>query len=136
MVIGMDFYKDSAQKNSSVCAFIASIDNKESKLNCTKYFSRCHIQPRGQEFSNSLEMFMIGFYNSNLKIIFSYYYFHSFCFVFPKDALAKYNEKNHTFPDRVIIYRDGVSDGQLDAVAEFEVPQIKKSFNYVSQEYK
>ena len=60
MVIGMDIYKDSAQKDSSVCAFIASIDNKESKLNCTKYFSRCQIQARGQEFSNTLEAFMIG----------------------------------------------------------------------------
>ncbi len=111
MVIGMDFYKDSAQKNSSVCAFIASIDNKESKLNCTKYFSRCHIQPRGQEFSTCLEMFMV-------------------------DALAKYNERNHTYPDRIVIYRDGVSDGQFEAVSELEVPQIKRAFKYVNEEYK
>jgi len=49
--------------------------------------------------------------------------------------LNKYNERNQTFPDRIIIYRDGVSDGQLDAVADFEVPQIKKSFKYVNEQY-
>ena len=50
--------------------------------------------------------------------------------------MAKYNEKNQVFPDRIIVYRDGVSDGQFDAVAEFEVPQIKKSFKYVSETYR
>ena len=50
--------------------------------------------------------------------------------------MAKYNEKNQVFPDRIIVYRDGVSDGQFDAVAKFEVPQIKKSFKYVSETYR
>ena len=76
----MDFYKDSAQKNSSVCAFIASIDNKESKLNCTKYFSRCHIQPRGQEFANSLEMFMTGIHKLYLNVFESFLKFFFFDF--------------------------------------------------------
>ena len=50
--------------------------------------------------------------------------------------MAKYNEKNQVFPDRIIVYRDGVSDGQFDAVSQFEVPQIKKSFKYVSETYR
>jgi hypothetical protein len=61
MVVGMDFYKDSAQKNLSVAAFIASINGvQENKLNCTKYFSRCAMQQRGEEFSDSLQVFMRG----------------------------------------------------------------------------
>jgi aubergine-like protein len=112
MVIGMDFYKDSAQQNKNVCAFIASIDNKESKFNCTRYYSKCHLQPRDQGFSNCLEQFMI-------------------------DALAKYRERNGILPDRIIVYRDGVSDGQFDAVSTLEVPQIRKSFVFTGgDEYK
>ena len=31
-------------------------------------------------------------------------------------------------PDRIIVFRDGVGDGQMFTVVEFEVPQIKKCF--------
>lgn len=61
MVIGMDFYKDSAQKNMSVAAFVASINGvQDNKLNCTKYFSRCAMQQRGREFADNLQEFMRG----------------------------------------------------------------------------
>ncbi len=46
-------------------------------------------------------------------------------------ALKKYHEVNDTLPEKIIVYRDGVGDGQLPAVYEHEVPQmiqaIKKS---------
>ncbi len=35
---------------------------------------------------------------------------------------------NQTLPDRIIVFRDGVGDGQMYTVVEFEVPQIKKCF--------
>ena len=35
---------------------------------------------------------------------------------------------NQTLPDRIIVFRDGVGDGQMFTVVEFEVPQIKKCF--------
>jgi aubergine-like protein len=61
MVVGMDFYKDSSQRNTSVAAFVSSLNgNNPLKYNCTKYYSRCHLQPKGQEFMNGLEAFMIG----------------------------------------------------------------------------
>lgn len=61
MVIGMDVYKDSSQRNMSVAAFIASVNGtQENKLNCTKYYSRCQLQEKGQEFSTGLQTFMIG----------------------------------------------------------------------------
>ena len=44
------------------------------------------------------------------------------------DALRKYHEINKQLPDRIIIYRDGVGDGQLPAVVEHELPQIISSF--------
>jgi aubergine-like protein len=112
MIIGMDFYKDSAQKNSSVAAFIASINGvQDNKLNCTKYFSKCHLQPRGNEFADGLQVFMT-------------------------EALKKYNERNNTLPDRIFVYRDGVSDSQFDKLSEFEIPQMKSAFNAFGENYK
>jgi aubergine-like protein len=112
MIIGMDFYKDSAQKNSSVAAFIASINGvQDNKLNCTKYFSKCHLQPRGNEFADGLQVFMT-------------------------EALKKYNERNNTLPDRIFVYRDGVSDNQFDKLSEFEIPQMKSAFKAFGENYR
>ena len=61
MIVGMDLYKDASQKNTSVAAFIASINGtQENKLNCTRYYSRCHMQNRGEEFTYNLQVFMTG----------------------------------------------------------------------------
>uniref|UniRef100_A0A8B9RFJ1 Piwi-like protein 2 n=1 Tax=Astyanax mexicanus TaxID=7994 RepID=A0A8B9RFJ1_ASTMX len=35
---------------------------------------------------------------------------------------------NHSFPEKIVIYRDGVSDGQLKTVEQYEIPQILKCF--------
>lgn len=111
MVVGMDFYKDSAHKNTSVAAFVASINGvQENKLNCTKYFSRCALQQKGEEFHSNLQIFM-------------------------RDALEKYNEKNNCLPDRIFIYRDGCGDGQFSGVFEFEIPQLKQAFVDVNPNY-
>lgn len=112
MVVGMDFYKDSAQKNMSVAAFVASTNGtQENKLNCTKYFSRCALQQRSEEFADNLNVFM-------------------------RDALHRYNECNNCLPDRIFIYRDGCGDGQFAGVTEFEIPQIKEAFKGVNPNYK
>ena len=49
MLCGIDTYHDSARKNASVCAFIATTNE-----NKTKYFSRATIQETHQELSNNL----------------------------------------------------------------------------------
>lgn len=61
MVVGMDVYKDSAQRNKSVAAFIASLNGtRENKLNCTRYYSKCQIEPKDTVFSTGLRGFMSG----------------------------------------------------------------------------
>lgn len=35
---------------------------------------------------------------------------------------------NHNFPEKIVVYRDGVSDGQLKMVELYEVPQLLKCF--------
>ena len=65
MICGIDTYHDSASKNSSVCAFIAT-----SNAAKTKYFSRATIQQTHQELSNNLSLTVkcklyVLFFNSN-----------------------------------------------------------------------
>lgn len=49
--------------------------------------------------------------------------------------MIKYREKNNVLPDRIFVYRDGVSDGQFSGVAEYEVPQMKAAFTDISENY-
>lgn len=44
------------------------------------------------------------------------------CFI---EALNKYRYKNNTLPNSIIIYRDGVGDGQLSYVHRTEVDMVK-----------
>jgi aubergine-like protein len=43
---------------------------------------------------------------------------------------------NHKFPDRVVIYRDGVGDGQLQVSADYEVPQFVDCFQHIAPDYR
>ncbi|NXG14899.1 PIWL2 protein, partial [Grallaria varia] len=44
-------------------------------------------------------------------------------------ALEHFYKLNHSLPMKIVVYRDGVSDPQLDTVLKYEVPQMQKSFN-------
>jgi len=39
-------------------------------------------------------------------------------------------------PERIIIYRDGVGDGDLDYVEKYEVKQLLMTFNRIAPDYK
>jgi aubergine-like protein len=106
MICGVDTYHDSAKKHGSVCAFIAT-----SNPTYTKYFSRATLQETHQELSSNLSITV-------------------------KSACEYYNKMNKELPDRIIIYRDGISDGQLSQVIEHEIPQIEKAFSMISSNYK
>ena len=41
-------------------------------------------------------------------------------------ALRKYNEVNGCLPARIIMYRDGVGDGQINYVIEHEIAAIQR----------
>jgi len=38
-------------------------------------------------------------------------------------------------PDRIVVFRDGVGDGQLETVHEHEVRQLLECFKRVGEEY-
>ena len=98
MVIGIDVYHDSLQKGTSVAGICASTNNE-----MTKYYSRVIFQRSSQELVDRLGP----------------------CFV---DCLRKYHELNNALPQRIIVFRDGVGDGQMSFVANHEVEQITRCF--------
>ncbi|KAM9621905.1 piwi-like protein 2 [Trichechus inunguis] len=98
MVIGMDVYHDPSRGARSVVGFVASIN-----LTLTKWYSRVVFQMPHQEIVDSLKLCLVG-------------------------SLKKFYEVNHCLPEKIVVYRDGVSDGQLKTVASYEIPQLQKCF--------
>lgn len=45
-------------------------------------------------------------------------------------------QKNGQYPDRIFIYRDGVGDGQLEAVKNYEVRQFLNTCSRLDPAYK
>ncbi|CAF2228788.1 unnamed protein product [Rotaria magnacalcarata] len=105
MVIGIDSYHDKKRKQVSVAAFVATTNPQ-----CTSYYSRIVMQTTTQELVDGI----------------------SVCI---RDALKAFFMQNNAMPERIVIYRDGVGDGQLQAVYEHELPQIEETFNKVQEGY-
>jgi aubergine-like protein len=99
MFCGVDVYHDPKRKNPSVTAFVASMDTS-----CTSYYSRVIFQKPHQENLDSLIAVFVN-------------------------ALEEFRDINGTLPDRVIVFRDGVSDGQWETVKETEVKQLTNGLN-------
>ncbi|KAM5224617.1 piwi-like protein 4 isoform 6-T11 [Hipposideros larvatus] len=97
MVVGIDVCKDAFNKGMVVVGFVASINPR-----ITRWFSRCILQKTTTDVADCLKVFMTG-------------------------ALNKWYKYNHSLPARVIVYRDGVGDGQLKTLVEYEVPQLLSS---------
>ncbi|GFT86538.1 piwi-like protein Siwi [Nephila pilipes] len=98
MIIGYDTYHDSSRRGRSAGAFVASMNQ-----NFTRWYSRVTFHSAGgwEELSN--------YVNVNLT-----------------QALKKYKEINSCTPDMILYYRDGVGDGQVPYVKEWEVNPCKK----------
>uniref|UniRef100_A0A8C9AKF3 Piwi like RNA-mediated silencing 4 n=1 Tax=Prolemur simus TaxID=1328070 RepID=A0A8C9AKF3_PROSS len=73
----------------------------------TRWFSRCIVQRTITDVADCLKVFMTG-------------------------ALNKWYKYNHDLPARIIVYRDGVGDGQLKTLVEYEVPQLLNSVTEAS----
>ncbi len=102
MICGIDTYHDSAKKYGSVCAFIAT-----TNTSYTKYFSRATLQETHQELSSNLSITV-------------------------KSACEYYKKVNNVYPEKIIIYRDGVSDGQLAMVSYYNfVINLFKGSNFM-----
>ncbi|XP_038674833.1 piwi-like protein 4 isoform X1 [Scyliorhinus canicula] len=92
-------------RKGTYVGFVASINTT-----ITKWLSRCIFQPSSVEVADCLKVCMRG-------------------------ALNKWLEVNHVLPGRIVVYRDGVGDGQLMTLVDYEVPQILDSFKMVNPDY-
>ncbi|XP_047674945.1 piwi-like protein 2 isoform X3 [Tachysurus fulvidraco] len=98
MVVGVDVHHNSSKKIQSVMGFVASLNSL-----MTKWYSRVTFQMTNEEIISGFRV----------------------CFL---AALQKYYEVNHSFPEKIVVYRDGVSDGELKAVELYEIPQVLNCF--------
>ncbi|XP_015904269.2 piwi-like protein Ago3 [Parasteatoda tepidariorum] len=105
MVCGLDTYHDNSKGRRSVLAFVSTINQ-----NRTRWFSMTTMQKQGQEVGD------------NLKIMFI-------------NALKKYYEVNHHLPEKIILYRDGVGDGQMDFISKYEVEQLTSCYKNFNLDY-
>ncbi|XP_051887860.1 piwi-like protein 1 [Pristis pectinata] len=102
MVIGIDCYHDNTAGRKSIAGFVASLNQT-----ITRWFSRCIIQDRGQELVDGLKVCL-------------------------QAALKAWHACNKCLPGRIIVYRDGVGDGQLNTVVNYEVPQLLDCLKYLT----
>jgi len=124
MIIGIDSYHDKKRKQVSIAAFVATTNPQ-----CTSYYSRIVMQTTTQELVDGISVCIRGKFqkdNIYIQLIFRNSYL---------DALKAFFMQNNTMPERIVIYRDGVGDGQLQAVYEHELPQIEETFSKVQEGY-
>lgn len=100
MIAGFDVFHDTKNRAISYGALVASMDLRES----CKYFSAVTPHKNGEELANELTL------------------------NFTK-ALKEYRMEHGTLPSKIIIYRDGVGEGQLHYIVEHELENLKKELN-------
>lgn len=105
MIIGIDCYHDTLQGRRSIAGFVASM-NKQM----TRWFSRCVVQDQRQEIVDGLKVCL-------------------------QAALHAWYKITGGLPNRIIIYRDGVGDGQLKTLVNYEVPQFMDCIRQAGKDY-
>ncbi|XP_074604111.1 piwi-like protein 1 [Brevipalpus obovatus] len=104
MIAGYDCYHDTTRRGSSVGAFVCSLNPS-----ATRWYSRVRYHQDRNEMSGNFAMNLIG-------------------------GLKEYRELNGKLPDRLVVYRDGVGEGQISHVYDFEVAQIREALNSVAEQ--
>ena len=98
MICGMDVFHSTSLGKKSVLALTASMNQS-----ATTYWSTSVVQDEiGQEGSTTLQNGMVN-------------------------ALESFKKRNGAYPARVIFYRDGVGEGQVQGICVPEIEQIKSA---------
>ena len=100
MVIGYDTWHDASQKGRSVGGVVATINPLLSR-----YVSYTTFHNNNEECIDKIAICV-------------------------QKALKEYEKVNGCFPERVVVYRDGVGDGQIAQVKDMEVVKIKEAFKF------
>lgn len=100
MVVGIDVYHDTIDRKKSCVGFVCSMNQTASS-----WWSKTFFQNSLEEIGQKV--------NANLVL-----------------ALKKFHALNGFMPQKIIIYRDGVGDGQLEAVLDCEVSQAINAIKF------
>jgi aubergine-like protein len=95
MAVGFDVSHDAKSKAQSFGAFVASMDLRES----VKYYSAVSKHQNGEELAGNIAVHM-------------------------QQALIVYKQQHGMLPERIIFYRDGVGEGQIEYVHTYELQKI------------
>lgn len=109
MVVGFDVSHDTKDKSKSYGALVATMDMKQSQ----SYFSAVSPHKNGEELCNQFVLNMVK-------------------------ALQTYQRTHSLLPQRILIYRDGVGEGQTNYVLEHEIADLRQKLDeiYEGQTYK
>ncbi|EHH20098.1 hypothetical protein EGK_02886 [Macaca mulatta] len=94
MFVGIDCFHDIVNRQKSIAGFVAS-----TNAELTKWYSQCVIQKTGEELVKELQTCL-------------------------KAALDVWCKNESSMPHSVIVYRDGVGDGQLQALLDHEAKKM------------
>lgn len=107
MTIGFDVCHDTRDRSRSFGAFVASMDQQKSDV----YYSCAMAHRNGEELSNS-------FGQMTLKAVECYQ-----------------NVHGGELPSKIMIYRDGVGEGQFQFVVDHELKQVREQLESVYQRH-
>lgn len=99
MIVGIDVYHKIEKGYKSIAGFVSSLNSEQ-----TRWYSKVCFQMVGQELADTLKTTFAA-------------------------SLKKYHEINGYLPEKIFIFRDGVSEGQLSVVTEHECEQLRSCFN-------
>ncbi|KAL7671662.1 hypothetical protein ACOME3_006558 [Neoechinorhynchus agilis] len=88
-----------ARGGTSVAGIVCSLNDTISR-----FYSRCYYQTEGQELATTLTVCL-------------------------KEAIERYSRLNKRYPSSVIVFRDGIGDGQLQYIGQSECQQILNAFD-------
>lgn len=100
MIIGVDVYHDTIDRKKSCVGFVASMNEFTSH-----WWSQTFFQNSLEEINQKLSQTVMN-------------------------ALRRYHAINGFTPQKIIIYRDGVGDGQMETVIRFEVAQVVSGIKF------
>lgn len=124
MICGIDTYHEAGPGAFNVAGFVASFDSTY-----THWFSNVSTQKSKEELVNGLTV--------SMEMALTKYHVSYDCPQYLSQKLNfSFQTKNNEYPETIIVYRDGVGDGQLAYVESYEIPQMKEAFSRISSEYK
>merc|ERR1719412_2618667 len=101
MIVGIDVFHDTTKKCGSIAGIVTSLNDAT-----TRYYSGIAEQKPGQEIVNALQTAFI-------------------------EGLIKYFETNRKWPENIVVFRDGVGDGQLEVTEKQEASMFLRVFEHV-----